>query len=81
MKSDFINPDSIDVILNNMRRKPEEWWMDRYHAKHRSGVSIWIGNGITNYHVQEPHYQAISWSNRLKLRKALKKLKEEMPSL
>ena len=43
MKSDFINPDSIDVILNNMRRKPEEWWMDRYHAKHRSGVSIWIG--------------------------------------
>ena len=32
------------------------------------------GNGFTNYHVQEPHYQAISWSNRLKLRKALKKL-------
>ena len=55
--------------------------MDRYHAKHRSGVSIWIGNGITNYHVQEPNYQAISWSNRLKLRKALKKLEEEMPSL
>ena len=81
MKSEFINPNSIDVILNNIRRKPEEWRMDQYHVKHLSGVSIWIGNGITNYHVQEPHFQNISWRNRFKLKKALKQLKENLPSL
>ena len=68
MKSEFINPDSIDVILNNMRRKPESvgWIVTMSNTEASKYLDR---HGITNYHVQEPHYQAISWSSRLKLRR------------
>ena len=72
---------SIEVLINNMRRKPDEWRMDDFHLRHRSGISIWIGNGISNYHIKKPNHQDLSWSERLKLRKALKELKEQLPSL
>ena len=72
---------SIEVLINNMRRKPDEWRMDDFHLRHRNGISIWIGNGISNYHIKKPHHQDLSWSERLKLRKALKELKEQLPSL
>ena len=72
---------SIEVLINNMRRKPEEWRMDEFHLRHRSGISIWIGNGISNYHIKKPNHQDLSWGERLKLRKALKELKEQLPSL
>ena len=72
---------SIEVLINNMRRKPDEWRMDDFHVSHRSGINIWIGNGISNYHIKKPHHQDLSLSERLKLRKALKELKEQLPSL
>ena len=72
---------SIEVLINNMRRKPDEWRMDDFHVRHRSGISIWIGNGISNYHIKKPHHQDLSWGERLKLHKALKELKEQLPSL
>ncbi len=81
MKAPKKQKNSIDVVLNNMTRKPEEWRVDRYRARHRSGVSIWIGNGLINYHVEPPHAQELSWRERLKLRKALEILREKQPEL
>ena len=72
---------NIEVLINNMRRKPDEWRMDDFQVRHRSGISIWIGNGVSNYHIKKPHFQDLSWSERLKLRKALKEMKELFPSL
>ena len=38
--------DNLNVILHNMARNPDDWRLDEFHAHHKSGVNIWIGNGV-----------------------------------
>ena len=70
---------SLPIIM--ITKTEDEWLMDDFHLRHRSGISIWIGNGISNYHIKIPQHQDLSWGERLKLRKALKELKEQLSSL
>ena len=62
---------SIDVIINYIKRKPEEWHLDEFYLKHKSGLKIWIGNGFTNYHITKPNYQELTWTEKFRLRKAI----------
>lgn len=45
-KSD-LNPEVAEV-LHLMKHYPEQWDIDKYHAKHKKGYSIWIANDWNN---------------------------------
>ena len=59
-----------------MECNSEDWKIDNYHAIHRSGVKIWIGNGILGYHIEKPTYQDLGWIDKFKLHKQIKNLKK-----
>ena len=64
--------DNIKVILHNMSRNPDHWRINDFHAIHKSGVKIWIGNGLLGYHLEKPQYQEIGFFEKLKLHQQLK---------
>ena len=68
--------DNLNVILLNMARNPDDWRLDEFHAHHKSGVKIWIGNGVFSYHIAKPKYQEIGLIEKFKLHRQLKLLLE-----
>ena len=68
--------DNLNVILLNMARNPDDWRLDEFHAHHKSGVKIWIGNGVYSYHIEKPEYQEIGLIEKFKLHRQLKLLLE-----
>ena len=68
--------DNLNVILFNMARNPDDWRLDEFHAHHKSGVKIWIGNGVFSYHIEKPEYQEIGLIEKFKLHRQLKLLLE-----
>ena len=68
--------DNLKVILHNMARNPNDWRLDDFHALHKSGVKIWIGNGLWGYHLEKPEYQEIGFFEKLKLHQQIKLLNE-----
>jgi hypothetical protein len=68
--------DNLNVILHNMARKPDDWRLDDFHALHKSGVKIWIGNGLFGYHLEKPEYQEIGFLEKFKLHQQIKLLHE-----
>ena len=64
--------DNINVILHNMSSNPEDWRLDNFHAIHRNGLKIWIGNGLVGYHIEKPKYQELSWYEKFKIQKQIK---------
>ncbi len=67
--------DNLDVILHNMERNPEDWHLDDFRARHRGGVSIWLGGGILGYHIEKPQYQEFGLRDRFRLHKHIKALR------
>ncbi|MGA1598517.1 MAG: hypothetical protein ACO4AU_05650 [bacterium] len=65
---------NLDVIINSLERKPDEWRVDEFWARHQSGVTLWIGNGFLGYHVEKPEYQEFGLLERIRLHKAVKAL-------
>jgi len=72
--------DNLNVILHNMSSNPKDWRIDNFHAIHRSGLKIWIGNGLIGYHIEKPIYQELSWYEKFKLHKQIKILKNKYKS-
>ena len=68
--------DNLNVILLNMARNPDDWRLDEFHAHHKSGVKIWIGNGVFSYHIEKPEYQEMGLIEKFKLQRQLKLLLE-----
>ena len=66
--------DNLNVILHNMSRNPADWKINKFHAQHKSGVRIWIGNGLYSYHIEKPEYQELGLIERFKLHKQIKLL-------
>jgi len=66
--------DNINVILHNMACNPEDWRLDSFHAFHKNGLKIWIGNGLIGYHIEKPTYQELSWIEKYKLHIQIKQL-------
>ena len=69
--------DNINVILHNMARNPDDWRLDQFHALHKSGVKIWIGNSFFGYHIEKPQFQELSLIEKFKLHRQLKQLLEK----
>tara|TARA_B100000700_G_C14594218_1_gene646060 strand:- start:383 stop:637 length:255 start_codon:yes stop_codon:yes gene_type:complete len=67
---------NLNIILHNMDCNSKDWTIDNFHAIHRSGLKIWIGNGILGYHIEKPINQDLSFIDKYKLHKKLKNLKE-----
>ena len=68
--------DNLNIILHNMARNPNDWRLDDFHARHKSGVKIWIGNGLFGYHLEKPEYQEIGFIEKFKLYQQIKLLHE-----
>ena len=68
--------DNLNVILLNMAGNPDDWRLDEFHAHHKSGVKIWIGNGVFSYHIEKPEYQEIGLIEKFKLQRQLELLHE-----
>ena len=68
--------DNLNVILLNMARNPDDWRLDEFHAHHKSGVKIWIGNGVFSYHIEKPEYQEMGLIEKFKLQRQLELLHE-----
>ena len=68
--------DNLNVILLNMAGNADDWRLDEFHAHHKSGVKIWIGNGVFSYHIEKPEYQEIGLIEKFKLQRQLKLLLE-----
>ena len=68
--------DNLNVILHNMARNPDDWRLDDFHAQHKSGVKIWIGNGLFGYHLEKPEYQEIGFIEKINLHKQIKLLQK-----
>ena len=66
--------ENLNVVLHNMARKPNDWRLDEFHAHHKSGMKIWIGNGVFGYHIEKPEYQEIGLIEKFKLLRQLKLL-------
>lgn len=60
-----------------MAHTPEEWSLDEFRAKHKSGLSIWTGNGVFGYHIEKPEYHDLDLFARFKLHSALKTMKKK----
>ena len=73
--------DNFNVILHNMSRNPADWKLDKYHALHKRGVKIWIGNGLYSYHIEKPEYQELGLIERFRLHIQIKLLTENNSSL
>ena len=73
--------DNLNVILHNMSRNPADWKLDKYHAVHKNGVKIWIGNCLFSYHIEKPEYQELGLIERFRLNKQIKLLTENNSSL
>ena len=69
--------ENLRVILHNMSRNPEDWKFDEFRARHKNGVTIWIGSGVFGYHVEKPEYQEISLIERFKLHQQIKKIRKD----
>ena len=68
--------DNLNVILHNMSRNPGDWKINKFHALDKSGVKIWIGNGLYSYHIEKPEYQELGLIERFRLHKQIKLLTE-----
>ena len=55
-----------------MEYNSKDWRIDNFHAIHRSGLKIWIGNGLLGYHIEKPKYQELGWIEKYKLHRQLK---------
>ena len=73
--------DNLNVILHNMSRNPSDGKRNKYHALHKSGVKIWIGNGLYSFHIEKPEYQELGLIERFRLHKQIKLLTENNNSL
>ncbi|MGK5095125.1 hypothetical protein WDW89_24340 [Deltaproteobacteria bacterium TL4] len=65
---------TVDVILHDIKTKPEAWRIDEFWARHQSGTAIWLGNGFWGCHVKKPQYQEFNLMDRFKLYRALRQL-------
>ncbi len=61
-----------NVILNSLKTEPQRWTVDRFWAKHDSGLAIWIGNGCFSCRIEKPEYQEFGLLDRIKLYRAIK---------
>ncbi len=68
----------LNVILFNMEKEPKTWTVNKFWAKHDSGLVIWIGSGIFSCRVEKPEYQEFGLFARIKLYRAIRKLKAEL---
>lgn len=34
----------VTLVVQSMREHPEDWRVDHYEAKHKSGITVWIAN-------------------------------------
>jgi len=66
--------DNVNVILHNMANRPDDWTVNKFHALHKSGVKIWIGNSVFGYHIKKPEYQELGLIDKYKLHRQLKLL-------
>ena len=67
--------ESLDVIINDMKRNPHHWRLDQFRVMHRNGMKIWIGNGFFGYHVEQPNYYEPTLREKWQLHKALRRLR------
>lgn len=75
----FLEPmEELNVILVMMKKDPESWSVDRFWAKHKNGIAVWIGSGFFNCHIQKPNYLELGLFNRIKLYRAIGHLKTEL---
>ena len=65
---------NLNIILHNMKCKTEDWKIDSFRAIHKSGLKIWIGNGLLGYHIEKPEYQELGWFEKYKLHRHIKHL-------
>ena len=72
---------NLNVILHNMSRNPADWKISKFYALHKSGVKIWIGNGLYSYHIAKPEYQELGLIERIRLHKQIKLLTENKCNL
>ena len=68
----------LHVMLWMMKKDPESWSVDQFWAKHKSGVAVWIGNGLLSCHIEKPTYLELSFFNRIKLYRAIGQLRAEL---
>lgn len=68
----------LNVILFIMKKEPESWTVDQFWAKHDNGIAIWIGNGFLSCRIEKPEYLEFSLFNRIKLYRAVRKLRAEL---
>ena len=52
--------------------------MDEFWARHKSGVSLWIGGGLLGYHIEKPEYHEYGLHDRIKIHKAVKELRKRL---
>ena len=70
---------NLNIILHNMDCNSEDWRINTFHAIHKSGLKIWIGNGLLGYHIEKPKYQELGWIEKYKLHRQLKHLTNKKP--
>ena len=71
----MVKKERLDVIINDMKRNPHHWRLDRFRVMHRNGMKIWIGNGFFGYHVEQPNYYEPTLREKWQLHKALRRLR------
>ncbi|MBF0236638.1 MAG: hypothetical protein HQM12_02935 [SAR324 cluster bacterium] len=57
-----------------MQRNPDAWAVDRFWAKHKGGLQIWMGSGFLGCHVEKPEYMEFPLWDRIRVHRALKHL-------
>lgn len=52
----------------------DEWEVDEYRARHESGVSIWIANGLFFLYIDKPTHRGFSLIEKIRIQRAIDKL-------
>lgn len=56
-----------DELFNELTKDHKAWKFDRYRARHKSGISYWIGNGIFFFNVEDGETPTLGFINWIML--------------
>ena len=69
-----LNKESFLTLIESIAA---DWDVDSHHAVHKSGIEVWVANGMPHYKIDRPFKASFSWPQRLKFHKFIERIKSE----
>ena len=62
----------VTTIIESLQTELSQWTINEYHAEHKNGLSLRIGNGMVLLHVERPTMPVLGAWDTYKLWKVIR---------